>query len=40
MRQALLVPEATSDVIEVRWCCNSIRANEDVLTDLVNIWVL
>ena len=31
---------STFDDVEVRWCCNGILANEDVLTDLVDIWVL
>ena len=30
----------TSDSIEVRWCEDSGRFGEDVLTDLVEIWVL
>ena len=30
----------TSDSIEVRWCADEGRSNEDVLTDLVEIWVL
>ena len=31
---------STSDDIEVRWCGNEDRGNEDALTDLVEIWVL
>ena len=31
---------STSDDIEVRWCGNEARSNEDVFTDLVEIWVL
>ena len=30
----------TSDSIEVRWCADQWRSNEDVFTDLVEIWVL
>ena len=30
----------SSDSIEVRWCAEEERSNEDVLTDLVEIWVL
>ena len=29
-----------SDDIEVRWCCDESRANEDFYTDIVEIWVL
>ena len=32
--------QQTSDSIEVRWCANEGRSNEDVFTDLVEIWVL
>ena len=31
---------STSDHIEVRWCGDQARSNEDVLTDLVEIWVM
>ena len=31
---------STSDNIEVRWCADQDRGNEDVLTDLVEIWVM
>ena len=31
---------STSDHIEVRWCADQERSNEDVLTDLVEIWVM
>ena len=34
-----VIPPTTDD-IEVRWCSNDPRANEDVYTDLVEIWVL
>ena len=40
---SLLVTRAargTSDSIEVRWCAEESRSNDDVLTDLVEIWVL
>ena len=30
----------TSDNIEVRWCANEDRSNEDVLTDQLEIWVM
>ena len=30
----------TSDNIEVRWCCDESRANEDFYTNIVEIWVL
>ena len=30
----------TTDNIEVRWCCDESRANEDFYTDIVEIWVL
>ena len=30
----------TSGNIEVRWCGDESRANEDVYTDIVEIWVL
>ena len=33
------VPPTTNN-IEVRWCCDESRANEDVYTDIVEIWVL
>ena len=32
--------EPTQDDIEVRWCSNQERSNEDVYTDLLDIWVL
>ena len=32
------VPPTTDD-IEVRWCCNENKENEDVYTDIVEIWV-
>ena len=32
--------EPTQDDIEVRWCANEDRNNEDVYTDLLEIWVL
>ena len=32
--------QQTSDSIEVRWCANQGRSDEDVLTDLVEIWVM
>ena len=32
--------DQTSDSIEVRWCADEGRSNEDVFTDLVEIWVL
>ena len=32
--------EPTQDDIEVRWCSNEERSNEDVYTDLLEIWVL
>ena len=31
---------STSDHIEVRWCADQERSNEDVLTELVEIWVM
>ena len=34
------VSPSTSDYIEVRWCADQARSNEDVLTDLVEIWVM
>ena len=34
-----VIPPTTDD-IEVRWCSNQPRAQEDVYTDLVEIWVL
>ena len=34
------VSPSTSDHIEVRWCADQDRSNEDVLTDLVEIWVM
>ena len=34
------VSPSTSDNIEVRWCADQGRSNEDVLTDLVEIWVM
>ena len=34
-----VIPSTTDD-IEVRWCSNDPRAQEDVYTDLVEIWVL
>ena len=34
-----VIPPTTDD-IEVRWCSNQVRSNEDVYTDLVEIWVL
>ena len=34
------VHPSTSDHIEVRWCGDQSRSNEDVLTDLVEIWVM
>ena len=34
------VSPSTSDNIEVRWCADQPRSNEDVLTDLVEIWVM
>ena len=34
------VSPSTSDHIEVRWCANQERINEDVLTELVDIWVM
>ena len=34
------VSPGTSDHIEVRWCAGSLRNNEDVLTELVEIWVI
>ena len=34
------VSPSTSDYIEVRWCADQDRDNEDVLTDLVEIWVM
>ena len=34
------VSPSTSDNIEVRWCADQDRRNEDVLTDLVEIWVM
>ena len=34
------VSPSTSDHIEVRWCADQERSNEDVLTDLVEIWVM
>ena len=30
----------TTDNIEVRWCCDEERENEDVYTDIVEIWVM
>ena len=30
----------TSDSIEVRWCADSERSDEDIFTELVEIWVL
>ena len=30
----------TTDDIEVRWCSNNARSQEDIYTDLVEIWVL
>ena len=32
--------EPTQDDIEVRWCSNQARNNEDVYTDLLEIWIL
>ena len=32
--------DQTSDSIEVRWCADQVRSDEDVFTDLVEIWVL
>ena len=32
--------EPTQDDIEVRWCSNQERSNENVYTDLLEIWVL
>ena len=34
------VSPSTSDHIEVRWCADPDRNNEDVLTELVEIWVM
>ena len=34
------VHPSTSDHIEVRWCADQKRSNEDVLTELVEIWVM
>ena len=34
------VSPSTSDHIEVRWCADQGRRNEDVLTELVEIWVM
>ena len=34
------VSPSTSDHIEARWCADQERSNEDVLTDLVDIWVM
>ena len=34
------VSPSTSDQIEVRWCADQERNNEDVLTELVEIWVM
>ena len=34
------VSPSTSDHIEVRWCADQDRSNEDVLTELVEIWVM
>ena len=34
------VHPSTSDHIEVRWCADQDRNNEDVLTELVEIWVM
>ena len=34
------VVDPTDDYIEVRWCSFQERKNEDVLTDLVEVWVL
>ena len=34
------VSPSTSDRIEVRWCGDQERSNEDVLTELVEIWVM
>ena len=34
------VSPSTSDNIEVRWCADQNRSNEDVLTELVEIWVM
>ena len=34
------VSPSTSDHIEVRWCAGSPMNNEDVLTELVEIWVI
>ena len=34
------VTRSTSDHIEVRWCADQGRSNEDVLTELVEIWVM
>ena len=34
------VHPSTSDHIEVRWCGDQKRGNEDVLTELVEIWVM
>ena len=34
------VTPSTSDHIEVRWCADQGRGNEDVLTELVEIWVM
>ena len=30
----------TTDNIEVRWCCDESRGNEDFYTDIVEIWVM
>ena len=34
------VSPSTSDHIEVRWCADQDRSNEDMLTELVEIWVM
>ena len=34
------VSPSTSDHIEARWCADQGRSNEDVLTELVEIWVM
>ena len=31
---------STTDDVEVKWCSNNLRTDKDVLTDLVDIWVL
>ena len=30
----------TSDNLEVRWCCDQSQADEDIFTDILEIWVL